>query len=401
MSLKVLFLRGSTAQNNAYTGEDGELTFDVTTRSLRLHDGALAGGYPILGQTQVQALVDAVQADVDTNTGAIATINDTTIPAINAALANKVETSLLGANNGVATLDSNGKVPLAQINDVLLGQVEYKGTWNAGTNTPTLPTDPSGETNGLKGEYYVVSDAGTFATISFEVGDWIISNGTAWEKVDNTDAVSSVAGKTGVVTLDKTDVGLANVDNTSDADKPVSTAQQTALDLKANLASPALTGTPTAPTAAPGTDTTQLATTAFVKAAVDALDTGVSDVQGTAPIVVTGTATKTVSITDATTSASGAMSGADKTKLDGIEAGAQVNTVDSVAGKTGVVTLEKADVGLGNVENYGIATQQQSEDGESNVVYATPQSIRWFVEGMGFVQDGQSGEWTLDQGTMS
>lgn len=62
----------------------------------------------------------------------------------------------------------------------------------------------------------------------------------------------------------KADVGLGNVDNTSDANKPVSTATQTALNLKANLASPALTGVPTAPTAAVGTNTTQIATTAHV-----------------------------------------------------------------------------------------------------------------------------------------
>jgi hypothetical protein len=42
---------------------------------------------------------------------------------------------------------------------------------------------------------------------------------------------------------------------------------------------------------------------------------------------------------------------AEKNKLDGIEAGAQVNTVTSVAGKTGAVTLSKSDVGLGNVDN--------------------------------------------------
>ncbi|WP_105405039.1 phage tail protein [Neorhizobium sp. T7_12] len=52
---------------------------------------------------------------------------------------------------------------------------------------------------------------------------------------------------------------------------PVSTPQQTALDLKANLASPALTGTPTAPTATAESDSTQLATTAFVKTAVTAI----------------------------------------------------------------------------------------------------------------------------------
>lgn len=45
-------------------------------------------------------------------------------------------------------------------------------------------------------------------------------------------------------TLDKAAVGLSSVDNTTDANKPVSTAQQTALNLKANLASPAFTGTP-------------------------------------------------------------------------------------------------------------------------------------------------------------
>ena len=44
--------------------------------------------------------------------------------------------------------------------------------------------------------------------------------------------VTSVAGKTGDVTLNKTDVGLSSVDNTSDSDKPVSTPQQAALDLK-------------------------------------------------------------------------------------------------------------------------------------------------------------------------
>jgi microcystin-dependent protein len=66
-------------------------------------------------------------------------------------------------------------------------------------------------------------------------------------------------------------VGLGSVDNTADASKPISTAQQTALDLKAPLASPALTGTPTSTTATPGTNNTQIATTAYTDAAVAAL----------------------------------------------------------------------------------------------------------------------------------
>jgi hypothetical protein len=73
--------------------------------------------------------------------------------------------------------------------------------------------------------------------------------------------------------ITKSDVGLANVDNTADTAKPVSTAQQTALDAKlssataastyAPLASPALTGAPTAPTAAAADNSTKVATTAY------------------------------------------------------------------------------------------------------------------------------------------
>lgn len=74
--------------------------------------------------------------------------------------------------------------------------------------------------------------------------------------------------ETALQTVTKSSVGLGNVDNTSDVNKPVSTAQQVALDKKANLASPSLTGTPTAPTAAESTNTQQIATTAFVDRAV-------------------------------------------------------------------------------------------------------------------------------------
>ncbi len=71
--------------------------------------------------------------------------------------------------------------------------------------------------------------------------------------------------------VSKADVGLGNCDNTSDLNKPVSTAAQAALDLKAPLASPALSGTPTAPTAAAATNTTQIATTAFVRGEINSL----------------------------------------------------------------------------------------------------------------------------------
>ena len=112
-------------------------------------------------------------------------------------LAAKIPAIEKGNANGVATLDAGGKVPLTQIPDSIIGQVTYMGTWNASTNNPALANPPASTT---QGDYYVVSVAGTQFSISFNVGDWIISNGTAWEKVDNTDAVASVFGRLGVVT---------------------------------------------------------------------------------------------------------------------------------------------------------------------------------------------------------
>ena len=73
---------------------------------------------------------------------------------------------------------------------------------------------------------------------------------------------------TGTVSgVTKSMVGLGNVDNTSDTGKPVSTAQQTALDLKANLASPTFTGTVTVPTP---TNNTDAATKAYADGVVTA-----------------------------------------------------------------------------------------------------------------------------------
>ncbi len=138
---------------------------------------------------------------------------------------------------GYASLDSNAKVPLSQINDSLLGNVNYQGLWNAAANTPDLTVVQA------KGSYYVVNAIGSRFGIDFATGDWIISNGTTWDKVDNTDAVTSVAGRTGNVMLTKQDVGLSNVDNTADKDKPVSSATQTVLNTKVNITDSRLSDT--------------------------------------------------------------------------------------------------------------------------------------------------------------
>jgi hypothetical protein len=86
-----------------------------------------------------------------------------------------------------------------------IGALVYKGTWNASANTPTLTSGV-----GNKGDYYVVSVAGTTnldGITDWQVNDIALFNGTVWQKIDNTDAVQSVNGQTGVVVLGPNDVG--------------------------------------------------------------------------------------------------------------------------------------------------------------------------------------------------
>lgn len=89
----------------------------------------------------------------------------------------------------------------------VIGALVYKGTWNAATNSPTLTSSV-----GDKGDYYVVSQAGTTnlnGITDWQVNDIAVFNGAVWEKIDNTDAVLSVNGQTGVVVLTPASIGAA------------------------------------------------------------------------------------------------------------------------------------------------------------------------------------------------
>lgn len=126
-----------------------------------------------------------------------------------------------GTANGVATLDAGGTVPLSQIPASIQGGVSYQGTWNASTNSPTLTSSV-----GTKGYYYVVSTAGSTnlnGVTDWNIGDWAIFNGTVWQKIDNTDAVTSVNGYTGTVSLTYTDVGAASAAQGALADTAIQT----------------------------------------------------------------------------------------------------------------------------------------------------------------------------------
>lgn len=120
----------------------------------------------------------------------------------------RVASSLLRAPNGVATLDANGIILITQLPSYIDDVLEYD-------NLAAFPG--VGET----GKIYVAKDTNKTYRWSGSIYIYITSG-----------AVDSVNGYSGVVSLSKSDLGLGSVDNTSDANKPISSATQTALNGK-------------------------------------------------------------------------------------------------------------------------------------------------------------------------
>jgi hypothetical protein len=208
--------------------------------------------------------------------------------------------NMIGLPNVDNTSDANKPVSTAAQTALNLKATLASPTF---TGTPSLPTETTAFTQTigdnstkLATTEFVMSNistgvaegapnATTTATGKVQLAGDLAGTATAptvpglASKANTTDVTNSLALKaplasptfTGTVGgITKNMIGLPNVDNTSDANKPVSTAAQTALNLKATLASPTLTGTPLAPTATSGTNTSQIATTEFVNAAVTA-----------------------------------------------------------------------------------------------------------------------------------
>jgi hypothetical protein len=92
--------------------------------------------------------------------------------------------------NGVPKLDSNGKILVSQLPNSVM---EYKGTWDAATNTPTLANG-----TGNQGDVYLCNVAGTVdfgaGAIAFVVSDQAIYSGSIWQKASGSNGtVTSVA----------------------------------------------------------------------------------------------------------------------------------------------------------------------------------------------------------------
>jgi hypothetical protein len=177
---------------------------------------------------------DAVQIDYsNTTSGLTATNSQAAIDELDGRIdvieGSFIPSSQKGVANGVATLGADGLIPNAQIPPLAI------------TETFVVPSEAAmlALSDAETGDIAVRTDMNKsfiLAGNDFSVlADW-------QELLTPTDTVLSVNGQTGVVVLSKTDIGLGNVDNTSDLDKPVSTSTQNALNTKADKIIPVTVG---------------------------------------------------------------------------------------------------------------------------------------------------------------
>jgi hypothetical protein len=280
-------------------------------------------GAPSWATVEVVSPVPANTVRAGPTTGADA---DPTYRAlVNADLpASGVSANTYGSTTAIPILTVNAKgVITSATTAAITGALAYQGTWNASTNTPTLTSSV-----GTNGYYYAVSVAGTTnlnGITDWQVGDWAIFNGTAWQKIDQTNTVTSVNGQTGVVSIAYADLAGAI---------PTWNQDTTGTAAKANALNSATTVVNVSSSAAPTLGQVLTATSGTAATWQTPAPGGVTSVTATSPIASSGGATPDISISQATTSTNGYLSSTDWNTFNSKGSG----TVTSVTGTAPVVS---------------------------------------------------------------
>ena len=261
-TITIQFRRGTTAQNDAFTGKVGSLTVDLEKKALRLHDGETAGGFEILNSTAINSAIQTAVSGAVTDLGNIvnsvagrsgnvvlthADISDwddsvgTALQEIQESLGDYVLKTQLGVATsttgevgsevttvGVATLDENGKIPTAQLPALAISSVQTVANDTAKQAIVTTGDNATVQ----EGDFLIVTNAGEVDENGGALSPhtYILDGTGAWVEITAGNAVLSVNGQTGVVQLTKSDVGLGNVDNFATA----TTAEAQTIDNPAN-----------------------------------------------------------------------------------------------------------------------------------------------------------------------
>lgn len=192
---KVFTMSGNTTSDNFYLTTKG--TYDWATNLF------IEKNLPITGNTNTKITYDSKGLVISSTS---ATTEDILESEVNLYFKEErvLSTKLNGLSISGSPITTNDSILSAfgalqyQLNN-LFGGIIYRGTWDASTNIPTLTSS-----TGTQGDYYVVSNSGTTnldGITDWKISDWVIFNGTIWEKIDNTDSVLSINGHIGNVIL--------------------------------------------------------------------------------------------------------------------------------------------------------------------------------------------------------
>ena len=229
---------------------------------------------PVSNATQsaldLKASIDAVDASLNLKANLFSPTFTGTVSGITK--------GMVGLGNADNTSDANKPVSTATQSALNLKAstdvVDASLNLKANLSSPTFTGTVSGITKGMVGLGNAdnTSDANKPVSTATQSALNLKASTDVVDASLNLKANLSSPTFTGTVSgITKSMVGLGNTDNTSDANKPVSTATQSALDLKADIASPTFTGTPNAPTASYDNSSNQLATTGFVQGRISSI----------------------------------------------------------------------------------------------------------------------------------
>lgn len=338
--------RGTTTQHNTFTGAEGEITVDTTKDTVVVHDGVTTGGRPLLRQD----LSNLPAGSVTSTHLADGTIVDADINASAAIASGKLaSTGVTAGNYGASTavpvlsINAQGQVTAASTAPLPAGIVTTSDT---GTVTSTMIAD------------------GTIAT------DDLANNAVTTAKISDGNVTTSKLSDSGATAGTYRSVTVDAKGRVTGASNPTTFAGYGLSDTSANLAaaisdetgtgslvfatSPALGGTPTAPTATAGTNTTQIATTAFVETrAAAAVSSANTTAQGYANTAQTNAQNASVP-TGRTVSAGSQLSGGGALSGNITLSHATVSSQANVSVGTGAV-VNSITLSNGHVTGIGTA----------------------------------------------
>ena len=216
MPTQVQFRRGTTTQNNAFTGAAGELSVDTTLNTLRIHDGSTAGGVALVNLSSAQTLTNktltspSIGTSLTTASSSFDLLN-TTATTLN--IGGAATTLSIGASSGTATIN-NAEV-------VITGNLTVNGTTTTVNSTTLTVDDKNIELGSVASPTNITADGGgiTLKGTTDKTFNWVNST-AAWTssedfnlltgkvyEINGTTVLSATTLGSGVVTSSLTSVG--------------------------------------------------------------------------------------------------------------------------------------------------------------------------------------------------